>query len=184
MVSSCLWADNDWFMSHSNMHLKQMMKVRIEEAERWDLDPKTGKFVFVEHICTSKKEDIMSKTKKRSAQLSVRKKFQDSGLHLQVNSAGKMQDSLEERIQTKNGRDTRGQGRHGDQDKKKGLIKLLLCEKVSKMLGYIFNTTGNSHDSFEERMQKAHKAWLRDARIYGSEDASWQLQTNGGASLQ
>ena len=38
-----MWADNYWILSHSKMHQEQMMmKELIEEAERWDLEPKTG----------------------------------------------------------------------------------------------------------------------------------------------
>ena len=36
-IYSSLWADNHWIMSHSKMHLEQMMKELIGEADRWDL---------------------------------------------------------------------------------------------------------------------------------------------------
>ena len=35
-------------------------------------------------------------------------------------------------------------------------------EKSFKILVYFFNQTGKTHESVEERMQKAHKAWWRE----------------------
>ena len=35
---SILQADNCWVMSHSKMHLEQMMKA-LKDAERWDHEP-------------------------------------------------------------------------------------------------------------------------------------------------
>ena len=37
---SFMWTDNHWIISHSKMHLEEMMKDLIEEAERWDWEPK------------------------------------------------------------------------------------------------------------------------------------------------
>ena len=50
-ICSFMWADNYWIMSHSKVHLEQMMKELIEEAERWDLEPKPASFVVDEHVC-------------------------------------------------------------------------------------------------------------------------------------
>ena len=34
------WADIYWILSHSKTFLEQMMKGLVEEAEKWDLEPK------------------------------------------------------------------------------------------------------------------------------------------------
>ena len=38
-LCSILWADNNWFMSHSKQHLEQIATEFIAESERWDLRP-------------------------------------------------------------------------------------------------------------------------------------------------
>ena len=49
-ICSFQWADNHWMLSHSKMHLEQMMKELIEEPERWDLKTNTGESVVVKHL--------------------------------------------------------------------------------------------------------------------------------------
>ena len=44
----------------------------------------------------------------------------------------------------------------------------ILFKKKLKILGYIFNQSGRTQDSLEERMQSASKAWWRDVKIYRS----------------
>ena len=39
-MCSLMWADNFWIMSNSTEILEQMLRDLIEEACRWDLEPK------------------------------------------------------------------------------------------------------------------------------------------------
>ena len=59
-------------------------------------------------------------------------------------------------------------------------------ERRFNFLGYIFNPTGKSDESFDERMHKDHHAWFRVARFFRSKDVPWRrkMQRNGGSSLQ
>ena len=50
-ICSFTWAVNYWIMSNSKTHLEQIMKDLIEEAERWDLEPKTRTSVVDRHLC-------------------------------------------------------------------------------------------------------------------------------------
>ena len=43
-------------------------------------------------------------------------------------------------------------------------------EKCIEILGYIFNQSGKSHESLEERMPKANRTWRGDAKIFRSKD--------------
>ena len=82
-ICRVMWADKYWILTHSKMHLgKQMMKEWIEEAERWDLEPKKKKASpwWTSIYAGEKLEDMMIKTK-RAAQIAVREKCQGSGVH-------------------------------------------------------------------------------------------------------
>ena len=92
-IYSFMWTVKYWIPSHSKIHLEQMMKEFIEEAERSDLEPD-------ETYSNEKMEDVMIETKKKVAQISVRKSIKILGY--QFNLAGKMQNSLEERVQGAN----------------------------------------------------------------------------------
>ena len=39
-ICSFTWADDFWIMSHSKENLEQMLRDLLEEASRWDLEPK------------------------------------------------------------------------------------------------------------------------------------------------
>ena len=51
-----------------------------------------------------------------------------------------------------------------------------LFEKSLNISEYIFKPAAKSQESLEERMQKANKAWLRDARIYRCKDVPWRTK--------
>ena len=61
-----------------------------------------------------------------------------------------------------------------------------LIEKSFNILGCIFITIGKSQESLEGRMQRAKKAWWRDAEIHKSKDVSWRIkcQKTGGTRPQ
>ena len=63
-------------LSHSKTNLEKMMKDLIEEAETWDLKPK--------HHCCRKEGGHDDQKKKRTTQITVRKKLEGSGIHLQI----------------------------------------------------------------------------------------------------
>ena len=60
-------------LSHSKTNLEKMMKDLIEEAETWDLKPKPTYLLRTSTIAAEKKADM-----------TVRKKLEGSGIHLQV----------------------------------------------------------------------------------------------------
>ena len=80
-MCSFLWADNYWIMSHSKMHSEQMLKEFIEEAGRWDLEPKPASLWLSSTCAKEDKEDMMIKTK-RAEQVSLLEKLRNSRVHL------------------------------------------------------------------------------------------------------
>ena len=42
LICSFMWADNFGIMSHSKRNLEQMLRDLIEEAEKWEVAPKTA----------------------------------------------------------------------------------------------------------------------------------------------
>ena len=118
-ICSFTWPDNFWIMSHSQAHQEQKLKDLIEEAERWDLDPKPASLWWTSSHADEKMDDMTTRTRTRLHKLPFEKKF--------------------------------------------------------KTLGYTFNQTRRTQDSFEERMQSANKAWWRDVKMYRSEYVPWRI---------
>ena len=58
-ICSIMWADNFSVLSHSKMHLEQMMREVVEEAGRWNLEPKPTSLWW-----TSKAEDMVTMNKR------------------------------------------------------------------------------------------------------------------------
>ena len=95
-ICSFTWADNHWIMSHSKTHLEQMMKDLIEEAERWDLEPKPASLWWTSTSASEMMEDITIGT--RSGQHRVLKNNIYEILGYTFNQAGLTQDCLEDRM--------------------------------------------------------------------------------------
>ena len=106
-------------MSQSQAHLEQKLKDLIEEAERWDLDPKQASLWWTSSHADEKMDDMTTRTRTR--------------------------------------------------------LHKLPFEKKVKTLGYTFNQTRRTQDSFEERMQSANNAWWRDVKMYRSECVPWRI---------
>ena len=87
-ICSFMWADSCWTQSQSKMHLEQMMKDLIEEAERRDLLWWTSTYA----------DEKMERTGLHK--LPFEKKFKILGYTF--NQVGRMQDSLDERMQSAN----------------------------------------------------------------------------------
>ena len=77
------------------------MKDLIEEAERWDLEPKSASLWWTGTYADEKMEDMLIKTKTGVPKLPFEKVVRDSGITF-FNSEGKVQDSLEERMESAN----------------------------------------------------------------------------------
>ena len=52
-ICSLMCADNYWIMSRPQMHLEQMVVGMIEEAERWDLEPKPASLWWTSTYCAA-----------------------------------------------------------------------------------------------------------------------------------
>ena len=62
-------------MTHSKVHLEQMMREFIEEAERYDLEPKPASLWWSCTCADDTREDMMIKTAYGYAQVSLRNSF-------------------------------------------------------------------------------------------------------------
>ena len=94
-ISSFLWADNYWMMSHSKTHLEQLMWELIDEAEIWDLEPKAASLWWSSTCADEKGEDITLRTRKGVQKfLFEKKKFRILGTYLQ--SRSEIHESFEE----------------------------------------------------------------------------------------
>ena len=51
-------ADNFWIMSHTNIHLEQMLRDLIQEAEKWDLAPKLASLWWTSTCEPEEKSDL------------------------------------------------------------------------------------------------------------------------------
>ena len=58
------WADTYWSMPHSKEHWEQMVKEPIEEAKRWDLEPKPASLWWSSTHADGIKEDMTMRTQK------------------------------------------------------------------------------------------------------------------------
>ena len=87
-------------MSHSKTHLEHVMKVLIEEAGRWDLEPKLASLWWTGTYASEEMEDITICTRTRRGKIPFEKSFRILGYSF--NQAWKTQDCLEERMQSAN----------------------------------------------------------------------------------
>ena len=55
LICSFMWADNFWIMSHSKEKLEHVLRDLIEEASRWDLEPKRAS-LWRASTCDSEKK--------------------------------------------------------------------------------------------------------------------------------
>ena len=101
LTCSYMCADKHWIMSHSTMHLRQMMEELIDETERWDLEPTPGSLWLTRTYTEAHQEDMMIKTKKDLSKFLSEKKLQNPWVYV-FYPASKTQDSLEERTQHAN----------------------------------------------------------------------------------
>ena len=99
-IKSCsvMWADNNWVLSHSVTQLEQMMRDLIDEAERWTWNPNQASLWWPSTCAQQKRGHDDQDWKLRSNSHSKKIKF----LGYIFNPAGKMQDSLDERMQSAN----------------------------------------------------------------------------------
>ena len=67
-ICSMLLADNYWIMSHSMLHLEQMMKQLVEELWRYDMEPKIGEPVVDEYVLGRRERVLSLRPLKGSAQ--------------------------------------------------------------------------------------------------------------------
>ena len=58
-ICSFMWADNCWVKSHSKAHLEQMSKDLIQEAGRWDLEPKPASLWRTSTYDSEEKKDLV-----------------------------------------------------------------------------------------------------------------------------
>ena len=70
-----MWADNCKVKSHSKAHLEQMSKDLIQEAGRWDLEPKPAISWCTSTYDSEEKKDLMIDAETGSPQNAVRRKF-------------------------------------------------------------------------------------------------------------
>ena len=80
-----------------------------------------------------------------------------------------------------------GTGRHEGEDEHWTAQKFYSKKtKNSPIRGHIFNSSGKSQESPEERMQKAHKARWRGAKINKRKDVLWRImcRSNGGTRMR
>ena len=57
-ICSFMWADNYWAMSHSMALLEQMLKDLIQEAGRWDVEPKRARLWWTSTHDSEEKKDL------------------------------------------------------------------------------------------------------------------------------
>ena len=59
-ICSFMQADNFWIMSHSKEHLEQMLRDLVEEANRWDLEPKPASLWWTRTYALEEKSDFVT----------------------------------------------------------------------------------------------------------------------------
>ena len=60
-ICSFMWANKFWILFHTTIHLEQMTKELVEEAERWGLEPKLASLWWTSAYADEKKEGMMIK---------------------------------------------------------------------------------------------------------------------------
>ena len=99
-ICSSVWADNFWIMSHSNRNLERMLRDLIEEAEKWDLAPKTCKSVWTSTHEEEERSEVLIATNGLMYRFPLYEKFKILGCAM--NRQGKSLDVIEERKQSAN----------------------------------------------------------------------------------
>ena len=75
-----MWADNFGIMSHSKENMERMLRVLIEEASRWDLEPKPASLWWTSTHDAEEKVDMILGTTAGCHKFTFRREVQDSGL--------------------------------------------------------------------------------------------------------
>ena len=63
-ICSFMWADNFWIMSRSGENLEQMLRDLIEEARRWNLEPKPASLWWTSTCASEEKSHMILGTSK------------------------------------------------------------------------------------------------------------------------
>ena len=79
-----LCADDCWIMSHLKTHLEQMMKDLIEEAERWDLEPKPASLRWTGTYASEMTGDITIYTRTGRHKILFQKSFRIPGYFFEI----------------------------------------------------------------------------------------------------
>ena len=61
-ICSFMWTDSSWIMSHSKENSEQMSRDLVEEASRWDLEPKPASLWWTSTCASEEKNDMISGT--------------------------------------------------------------------------------------------------------------------------
>ena len=99
-ICSFVWADNFWIMSHSKENLEHMLRDLIEEAGRWDLEPKPASLWWTSTYEPEEKVDMILGTTLGCYKFPFEDKFKILGCVM--NRQGKMCDAVEEQMQSAN----------------------------------------------------------------------------------
>ena len=99
-MCSFLWADNFCFMSHSKIHLEQMLRDLIQEAEMWTFHPKPASRWWTSTYDPEEKTDLSIDTKSGRHGFLFEEKNQDPRMYM--NRQRKAHEGIEERMQSAN----------------------------------------------------------------------------------
>ena len=61
-ICNFMWTDSSWIMSHSKENSEQMSRDLVEEASRWDLEPKPANLWWTSTYASEEKNDMISGT--------------------------------------------------------------------------------------------------------------------------
>ena len=79
-ICSLMWDDNFWIVSHSKENLELMLRDLIEEASRWDLEPKPASLWWTSTYDSEEKVDMILGTTSGCYKFLFGGKVQDLGL--------------------------------------------------------------------------------------------------------
>ena len=99
-ICSFVWATNFWIMSHSKRNLEQMLRDLIEEAEKWDLAPKTCKSVWTSTHEEEERSEVLIATNGLMYRFLLLETFKILGCAM--SREGKSLDVIDERMQSAN----------------------------------------------------------------------------------
>ena len=99
-ICSLMWADNFWIMSHSEENMELVLRDLMQEASRWDLEPKPASLWWTSAYASEEKSDIIVGTSTGCYKFPSEDTFKILGCA--VNRQGKTCDAVEERMQSAN----------------------------------------------------------------------------------